>query len=167
MGTHIKNLMIGLLLLTLLGCKERPATLPEPAMTEDEIQIRQLHSDYVDGWMNNNEKQIMDLLEENAQIQPNSLTPIVGKEQINTFWFPKDGSSTRINIFDTEILNLQLLDSLALTTHSSLLDWTYTKDTLQFGRIQKGFNTTVYRKQMDGSWKIWRSMWTDIEIKNK
>ncbi|WP_430966478.1 YybH family protein [Spongiimicrobium sp. 2-473A-2-J] len=156
-----------LLLLTVLSCKERIVQAGEPPMGEDEIQIRQLHTDYVNGWIDNNEGQIMGLLEENARIQPNSLMPIEGKQQINAFWFPKDGSSTKINTFETEILNFQLLDTLAITTHSSLLDWTYKKDTLQFGRVQKGVNTTVYRKQGDGSWKIWRSMWTDIDIKNK
>ncbi|MEK6154082.1 DUF4440 domain-containing protein [Flavobacteriaceae bacterium 3-367] len=167
MGTHKKSLMTGLLLLMLLGCKERTAALPEPSMAEDEKKIRQLHNDYVNGWMNNDEQKVMDLLEENAHIQPNSLTPISGKQQINAFWFPKDSSTTRINAFDTEIISLNLMDTLAIATHSSLLDWTYQKDTITFGRTQRGFNTTLYRKQADGSWKIWRSMWTDYEIKNK
>jgi len=115
-------------------------------ITKDEKAIRKIHQDYVDGWKTGNEKLIMSLFEDNAMIQPNTLNPISGKENISSFWFPKDG---------------------AITTHSGLLDWNYQNGEMNPGRIQKRFNTTIYRKQDDGQWKIWRSMWTDIASQAK
>ena len=109
----------------------------------------------------------MGLLEENARIQPNSLKPVEGKNQIRKFWFPRDSSKTTVNDFQTELISLKILDTLAVSTHTSTLDWTYKKDTLSFGMLQKGINTTIYRKQMDGTWKIWRSMWSDIYSERK
>ncbi|MEZ4687788.1 MAG: DUF4440 domain-containing protein [Bacteroidia bacterium] len=129
--------------------------------------MRQLHSDYVDGWKAMDETRVMALLEDGARIQPNRMTPIEGKENIRDFWFPKDSSETIINRFETEIIHFTQKDSLAITTHTSLLDWDYKKDSLAFGMVQRGINTTVYRRQTDDSWKIWRSMWTDIEVKTK
>ncbi len=156
-----------LIAIMMLGCNPNPAQEPDIQLSQEEANIRQVHHDYVEGWKSMNEEKVMGLLEEQSIIQPNRLTPIEGKENIRAFWFPKDSSTTVIHKFDTEVISLKLMDSLAIGTHSSLLDWTYQKDTINFGMIQKGFNTTIYRKQKDQSWKIWRSMWTDIEAKSK
>ncbi len=136
-------------------------------ISEDERKIRQVHADYVEGWKSMDEQKLMSLLIEDSQIQPNRLTPIVGKENIREFWFPKDSSRTTINEFDTEIISLNILDTIAVTTHRSILDWDYQKDSTYFGMYQEGINTTIYQKQTSDSWKIWRSMWTDLLVKNK
>ncbi|MEX0290037.1 MAG: hypothetical protein AB3N14_13085 [Flavobacteriaceae bacterium] len=146
------------------SCEEKAST-ERPVNAEE--QIRQIHADYVNGWLAMDEEKVMGLLEENARIQPNRLKPIEGKAEIRKFWFPKDSSITKINAYKTEIISLNILDTLAVSTHTSLLDWTYQKDTLSFGMIQNGINTTVYRIQADKSWKIWRSMWTDISAEQK
>ncbi|NER13045.1 hypothetical protein GWK08_06315 [Leptobacterium flavescens] len=159
---YIKHIIAVLFVSLILGCGD---TQKEKFDSTDETAIRQIHEDYVSGWLETDEEKIMGLLEENSRIQPNRLAPIEGKDKIREFWFPKDGSKTTINEYKTEIISLDILDSLAITTHSSLLDWSYQKDSTNFGMRQKGFNTTLYRKQKNGSWKIWRSMWTDIYAK--
>ena len=131
------------------------------------MKIRQIHNQYVNGWLQADEEAVMGLLEENARIQPNRMKPIEGKSEIRMFWFPKDSSKTIINNYKTEIISLSIIDTLAISTHKSFLDWTFVKDTVTFGMLQKGINTTLYRKQSDNSWKIWRSMWTDIYVENK
>ena len=133
----------------------------------DEDQIYQLHQDYVDGWKTMDEEKVMGLLEDESMIQPNRLKPIIGKENIRNFWFPHDSSITTINTFDTKVVSLNIRDSIAIMTHESLLDWDYKKDTMNFGMVQKGINTTIYRRQDDDQWKIWRSMWTDIAADSK
>lgn len=128
----------------------------------DADAVRLIHQSYVEGWLDMNEEQVMSLFEENAMIQPSSLTPLKGKKEIIEFWFPKDSSITKINSFKTDLLDLTVMDSLAIATHKSYLDWSYKKDTTDFSMVQKGISTTVYRKQQNKSWKIWRQMWTDI-----
>lgn len=173
MGHKIKNQMVSkmtsviLLLLILFGCKQSPKNGNDIKLNQDEVKIQRVHANYVDGWKNMNESKVMKLLEEESQIQPNRFNPVIGKENIREFWFPKDNSKTIINEFTTKIISLTLLDTIAVTTHSSILDWDYKKDSTVFGMYQKGFNTTIYRKQTDESWKIWRSMWTDLYVKNK
>lgn len=156
-----------MLAITFLGCKQDIKTDAIDEMSKEEATIRQLHADYVDGWINMDEQKVMGLLEEDAQIQPNRLKPIIGKENIRAFWFPNDSSKTVINEFKTEIISFKLIDTIAIATHSSVLDWDYRKDTTYLGMHQRGFNTTIYKKQANASWKIWRSMWTDIYVKNK
>ena len=167
MFTRHLILALGILLfsssLTFYSCKMGQSV----DLGADEIKISQVHNDYVNGWLKMDEEKIMALLEENARIQPNKLKPIEGKSEIRKFWFPNDSSITTINDYKTEIIALDIRDTLAITTHNSILDWTYQKDSTNFGMIQKGINTTVYRKQKNGSWKIWRSMWTDIYSESK
>ena len=163
----VKIAFVIIISLSLFGCNPGSKTNAADQMTEEEAKVRQLHADYVDGWKNMNEQKVIGLLEDDAQIQPNRLTPITGKENIREFWFPNDSSNTTINEFTTEIISFRLIDSIAIVTHSSVLDWDYKKDTTYLGMHQKGFNTTIYRKQTNESWKIWRSMWTDLYVKNK
>lgn len=152
------------LALVIMGCENKEAKkITDP----DELEIRKIHSDYVNGWLNSDEEGIMKLLVEDSRIQPNTLKPIDGKSEIRKFWFPKDSSKTIINNYKTEIISLDILDTLAISTHESVLDWTYKKDSISFGMFQKGINTTIYRRQIDNSWKIWRSMWTDIYVERK
>lgn len=166
-GTRLKIISLTLLIFWVSGCDRNPKNKFDEQVDENETKIRQVHKDYVDGWVQMDEEKIMGLLEENSRIQPNKLKPIEGKEKIRAFWFPNDSSKTTISQYKTEIISLNIMDSLAVTTHNSLLDWTYQKDSINFGMFQKGINTTVYRKQKDESWKIWRSMWTDIYQKSR
>jgi ketosteroid isomerase-like protein len=156
-----KIFLMTFLMLLIVGCENKEA---DKIINTDELEIRKIHSDYVNGWLKSDEEGIMQLLVEDSRIQPNTLKPIEGKSEIRKFWFPKDNSKTIINNYETEIISLNIMDTLAISTHESLLDWSYKKDTISFGMRQKGINTTIYRRQLDNSWKIWRSMWTDINV---
>jgi len=153
-----------ILLVVVFGCTSKQENVK---LNNDEVQIHNLHQKYVEGWKEMDEEKVMSLLEENSMIQPSRLTPIIGKENIRNFWFPKDSSITTINTFDTEIIDLIFRDTIAIMTHESFLDWDYRKDSTSFGMTQTGINTTIYKRQIDQSWKIWRSMWTDILAKSK
>lgn len=151
------------LLITHWACQSNQKKESSAALDgTEEMAITQIHNDYVEGWKIMDKERIMSLFEDGARIQPNKLMPIEGKENLRAFWFPEDGSITTINDFTTKIIHLAVLDTLAITTHLSMLDWSYTQDTFSLGMIQHGVNTTVYRKQPDTGWKIWRSMWTDF-----
>jgi len=156
--------IISFCLVQFISCEKKKADIGKNA---DEQAIRKIHSEYVNGWLESDEERIMQLLVEDSRIQPNSLKPIEGKSEIRKFWFPKDGSKTIINNYETEIISLNTMDTLAISTHESFLDWTYIKDSTRFGMMQKGINTTIYRRQKDNSWRIWRSMWTDIHVERK
>lgn len=142
-----------------LACTMEPQHPEE--MSADEQAVRDIHQAYVEGWKKMDEVQVLALFEEGARIQPNRMSPIEGKEAIRSFWFPDDGSITRIHRYETDLMFVEVMDSLAVSTQKSLLDWSYEQDTFQMARIQRGLATTLYRKQSDGHWKIWRQMWTD------
>ena len=133
----------------------------------DQNVLNNMHQQYIEGWKTMNKEMVMSLFEEDAIIQPNRLKPIQGKENIKAFWFPNDGSVTTIHNFNTKEIAFQTMDTLAIATYTSNLDWSYKKGETIMARDQKGVNTVIYRKQLDGSWKIWRRMWTDIHSEKK
>jgi ketosteroid isomerase-like protein len=159
-----RMILLPVLLVHLIGCAENQSTEPTDV---DSQAVLQVHNDYVDGWLNMDQEKIMSLIEGDARLQPSGLSPVDGKSQIQDFWFPQDGSVTSVNDFKTNIISLEVLDTLAISTHHSILDWEYQMDTLSFGMIQEGYNTTIYKKQSDDTWKIWRSMWADVDFQAK
>nr|WP_298790480.1 nuclear transport factor 2 family protein [uncultured Allomuricauda sp.] len=159
-----KLFLLSFILLATAACGDKQTKKPTDVA---KLEIRKIHKAYVNGWLASDEEGIMELLVEDSRIQPNTLQPIEGKSEIRKFWFPNDSSKTTINNYVTEIVSLDVMDTLAISTHTSLLDWTYKKDSINFGMVQNGISTTIYRRQSDNSWKIWRSMWTDIYVERK
>ena len=146
----------------LFSCTKSEKEPLESPYTSDQQAILQIHQQYIEGWKKMDKEMVLSIFEEGARIQPNRLQPIEGKENMAEFWFPDDGSKTIINIFETEVVDIKVKDTLAIISYTSLLDWDYEKDTTRFGMVQNGVNTAVLRKQKDQSWKVWRQMWTDI-----
>ena len=134
----------------------------------DVTAIRQLNKAYLQHWLDNNEQGVMNLFEEGARISPSSLCPIDSLDNMRQFWFPKDSSTTIVHRFETDEISLKLIDeNLACTTQKTFLEWSYKKGNFEMGRIQEGIELTVVRRRADGSWKIWRKMWTDVSIKER
>lgn len=163
------RLYILVLVFASLSCTRSSET---PSMTEpdaDTAAVLAVHEEYINAWLagSGSEERVMALFEDNSRIQPSSMTPIEGKENLRAFWFPDDGSKTIINRFDASVLDIKILDSLAVITYNSILDWTYDLNTIHIEQMQIGINTFVCRKQPDESWMIWRAMWTDVYVKAK
>lgn len=137
------------------------------AYADDESELRQINEAYLQYWLANDAPGVMNLFEDGARISPDQMCPIEGYEDILAFWFPEDGSVTTIHRYEAEELGLVILGDLGVTTQRTILEWSYEKGDTQTGRNQEGINTTVFRRQPDGSWKIWRKMWTDVAISER
>ena len=144
-----------------------PYRVASPSPEEDAAAVRRLNDDYIRYWLENNEKGLLALFEPEARISPNSLCPIDSIENMSDFWFPKDGSITTIHRYEAQEIGLKLMGDLAVTTQSTVLEWSYRKGDFSMGRIQDGIHTTVFRRQPDGSWKMWRKMWTDVAVRER
>ena len=153
--------LIVLALCFIFGCSQTGAK-PE---NKDEVAIKKIQQDYVNGWLGNNETAVLSLFEDDALIQPSSLCPMDGLQKIRQFWFPKDGSITTINHFEIKLLYVHVENDTAISSGLSFLDWSYKKDTTAFSMSQKGVETTIYLRRANNKWMIWRQMWTDLYAK--
>ena len=130
----------------------------------DQEAIRQINRAYLENWIKNDENGVLALFTEDARISPSGMSPIDSLPNIKQFWFPNDGSTTTIHLFDADELSLNIQGPLAFATQKTILEFTYEKDAFKMNRLQKGIDSSIYKKQIDGSWKIWRKSWTDFEI---
>ena len=54
-----------------------------------------------------------------------------------------------------------------LLLKKQVLDFSYDKKEFKMKRVQKGIDTSIYKRQKDGRWKIWRKAWIDYEVLKK
>jgi uncharacterized protein (TIGR02246 family) len=134
---------------------------------EDENAIRSINAAYVKAWLNNDEEKVMSLFEENGSITPSGVGHFKGHEKIRSFWFPKDSSTTVIDKFENKIIKLQFEKDVIVAFTNSLLSWHYEKGDVKMAKDQEGYAMTFYRRQKDGSWKIWKQVWSDVWAKDK
>ncbi|WP_420315730.1 YybH family protein [Ekhidna sp.] len=149
-----------ILIVLISSCSE-----PSPqGFTEDDQQIvNQMRIDYVDGWLSNDEKKVLDLFHREATIIPSGLSPIQGIQDIKNYWFPNDSSTTTIHSYDVELLNLKGTDSMAYSLEKGILNFTYTKADFTMTKSSTSHASTIYQKGDDGSWKIISRMWTQVK----
>jgi ketosteroid isomerase-like protein len=135
--------------------------------TEAEKKILAIQKTYVDGWLAYDSTQIMSVFEEEAIVHPPAQGPVIGRRKLTRFWFPQDSSKITIQDFTFTPVHLDMRDTIAVLTYDAFLDYVYAKDSTSISQSEKSIGTTIFRKQLDDSWKIWRQNWTNIEIKRK
>lgn len=140
---------------------------PLLGLADDASELRRINEAYLEAWLSDDASGVLALFEAEARISPSSLCPIEGLEEMGAFWFPDDGSVTTIHRFEAEDLSASVLGDLAVTTQKTVLEWSYEKGDTRMGRVQEGIDTTVFRRQPDGGWKIWRKMWTDVAVRER
>jgi uncharacterized protein (TIGR02246 family) len=143
-----------------------PANAQE-AQSKDRRSIRAMNQSYAKAWLENDENGVLSLFENDAIIAPSGMSPIRGIKAIEQFWFPKDTSTTIIHKFNNEMLNIIIEDTLAQSSQKTFLSWSYEKGATKIAKDQRGFAMTIYRRQADGTWKIWRHLWTDVHSENR
>lgn len=141
--------------------------LPGTLLADDAAELRRINQAYLDGWLQGDAEGVLALFETGARIAPSGMCPVEGQQDMRAFWFPDDGSVTTVHRYEAQELGLTLLDDLGVTTQTTLLEWSYQKGDARMGRVQEGVATTVFRRQADGSWRIWRKMWTDTMIRDR
>lgn len=133
----------------------------------DELAIRQIITKYTQAWLKNDSAGVLAHFEEEARLAPSGLSPVKGMAEIRKFWFPNDGSTTIIHGFDNDIVEISGEDDMAFCTQKTWLDWSYVKGDSKMGKEQRGYETSVFRRQKTGEWKIWRQAWTDVWSRQK
>lgn len=136
-------------------------------LPRDEQAVRAINQNFVAAWLANDAEKILNLFEDNASITPGGAGFYKGKDKIKSFWFPQDGSVTTIDKFSNDIVFLKHSGDVMVATTNSKLSWTYQKGDTSFGKDQEGYALTFYRRQTDGSWKIWKQIWSDIWSKDR
>jgi uncharacterized protein (TIGR02246 family) len=145
-------------LLLLASCLPAPSG-PAGISAQDSIAIRATQDAYVKAWLADDTAGVLATLTTQAVLLPPRTLPVTGHEAIRSFWWPRDGSRTRITSFDWDIQELRGQQALAFTRGISAVAWTYDKDTLHQASASRSVNLSVLARQADGRWLISHQMW--------
>ena len=157
-GHQTCSLVAGLLVAA--ACGSSPEVSAGAALTAaDSTAIRQLHDRYVAAWLADDTSGVLALFEPDAVILPPGHQPVSGRDSIRGYWWPTDGSVTRISSFTWMLQELQGTPELAFTRGESALGWSYTKAGATSRSTSRSVSLTVLRRVAPGEWRIARQMW--------
>jgi ketosteroid isomerase-like protein len=145
----------------LVGAPSAPAA---SALTErDRSTIRSLDSSFVRAWLQDDTSAVLALFASDAVLLPPGAAPVVGLPAIRTWWWPTDGSHTRIRSFDRTVVEIGGTRDLAFLRSTSGLRWDLTKDGKTDSQTSHSTDLVLVAPDANGRWHIVRQMWNPLK----
>ena len=132
---------------------------PRPLGSADEGAIRQVDSLYVAAWLRDDTAAVLRTLAPDAVLMPAGQRPLATPNDIRAFWWPSDGSRTKILTFHRVIDEMAGDADLAWVRGTDTLTFTYDKGHAHSQLASRSMTLAVWLRQPDGSWRISRMMW--------
>lgn len=145
--------VVMIIILGTAGCTGRQLT------EADRTAIRALDSLYVNAWLRDDTTAVLATLAPDAVLMPAGQRPLGGLDAIRNFWWPTDGSSTRVTAYTTTIDEIGGTRDLAYVRGTGQISFTYTKDTVSSDITSRSMTLTVVEPGPDGRWRIVQRMW--------
>jgi ketosteroid isomerase-like protein len=144
-------------LAALMACDGR--TIPSDLTAADSAAIAQVQSAYVRAWLADDTAGVLATLDRNAILLPPGHQPVQGHAAIRAYWWPDDGSHTKITRFTWDVAEVLGSGTLAVARGLSTVSWTYTKDTVHSEQTVRNLSLSVLARGPAGEWLIERQMW--------
>ena len=125
----------------------------------DQQAIRALDSVFVAAWLRDDTTAVMNTLTPDAVLMPAGQGLLATPDAIRAFWWPSDGSQTRILTFQRTIDELNGEGDMAWMRRSDSLTFTYAKGGTTSSLVSRSMSLAVLRRQTDGAWRFSRVMW--------
>ena len=125
----------------------------------DRAEIRTVDSMFVHAWLRDDTASVLALFADDAVLVPPGAAPVVGRAAIRAWWWPQDGSRTRIVAFDRDIVEVNGSHELAFMRGTANLRWTYRKNGRTTRQSSKSNDLVMLARTSDGTWKIVRQIW--------
>ena len=149
----------GLVLLAVLGCGAA-GPLPPRGLTErDRAAIRALDTAFVQAWLRDDTTAVLRLFHPDAVLLPPGAEPVQGVAAIRAYWWPTDGSHTRITKFTREIAELDGTPELAWFRGTATLGWVYQRAGKESAQTSRSADLVLLKPDAAGEWRIFRQMW--------
>ena len=141
----------------LSACSAAPAsTLP----SSDSVAVSATQAAFVAAWLRDDTTGVLALLDSGVVLRPPGGRPVSGHAAVRAYWWPNDGSRTRITGFDWTTNEVAGSGALASMRGISALAWTSDKDTVHQRMTAKSHGLILMRRDTRGRWLIARQMWS-------
>ncbi len=137
------------------GCS---ASVSVRSTEQDAEAVRAVADAYVDGWLQDDADAVMATLSPDAVLLPQGSAPIQGEEAIRNFWWPAEGTVTRVTRYESSIDDLQISGTLAYVRGFAELTFTWEQDGETAEQTSKSAYLMTLRRD-GGDWRITNRMW--------
>ena len=86
-----------------------------------------IDSTFVDAWLKDDTTKVLSVFASDAVLMPPGVQPVVGLAAIRAYWWPSDGSHTRITSFTRAIAEVGGGGGVAFVRGTAAVGWTYAK----------------------------------------
>jgi uncharacterized protein (TIGR02246 family) len=148
-------------LVVLPACRATPADPggPRELSDRDRAAIRALDTAFVQAWLRDDTAGVLALFHPDAVIVPPGGRPVHGLRGIRAYWWPEDGSHTRITGFTRELAEVEGTPALAWFRGVAALDWVYAKDGKEAAQSSRSNELVLVAPDPAGHWRITRQIW--------
>ena len=156
------GLPVLLFLCILPGCAAKTDGGSGPLTADDRVAIRSLDSTFVQAWLSDDTTAVLSVFRPDAVLLPPGASPVVGLAGIRAFWWPTDGSHTRITSFEHQILEIEGTKGLAFLRGTAALGWTYAKGGPPTSQTSRSADLILVAPDSVGHWRVIRQMWSAL-----
>ena len=146
----------------LIAACSRAESGPAPLSDRDRAAIRANDSAYVAAWMRDDTTGVLATLTGDPILVPGGFEPLRGLSAVKGFWWPSDGSHTKVTRFERTVEEIDGAGDVAFVRGADSLRFTYTKGTNAQSSATRSVTLAVVRRQADGTWKIARMLWATV-----
>ena len=154
-----------MLFLVIVVCRSTLLHSQQPSRSqrgEARSEIHALDSAFVEAWIRDDTASVLALFAKDAVLMPPNAVPIVGRAAIKAWWWPTDGSHTRIVSFERHLDEIGAKGDFAFLRATSSLKWRYSKDGNTSTQTSRSTDLVVLSRDESGGWKIIRQMWNTL-----
>jgi uncharacterized protein (TIGR02246 family) len=142
-------------------CPETPAARPLSA--RDRAAIQALDTAFVQAWLRDDTAGVLALFHPDAVLLPPGGGAVEGLQAIRAYWWPDDGSHTRITAFNRELAEVEGTPALAWFRGVATLGWVYVKDGKEATQTSRSTDLVLVAPDSAGRWRITRQMWAPVQ----
>jgi uncharacterized protein (TIGR02246 family) len=150
---------VALFLLSACRATSAGPARPPGLSVRDRAAIRALDTAFVQAWLRDDTSGVLALFHPDAVLIPPGGRPVAGLPAIRAYWWPDDGSHTRITTFTRELAEVEGTPALAWFRGVAALGWVYRKDGKEATQTSQSNDLVLVTPDRAGRWRITRQMW--------
>lgn len=132
-----------------------------PISDADRAAILAVDSAFVDAWLADDTTKVLGLFSSDAVLMPPGMSPLRGLDAIRAYWWPSDGSRTRITSFKRVVEEVGGGGGFAFVRGAGTVGWTYTKrGGSPVTQTSRSSDFMLYARDATGKWRITRQIWS-------
>src|SRR5262249_49673958 len=135
------------------------AVTPPAFSSKDSAAVLATDSAYVHAWLRDDTTAILNTLAPEAVLMPAGVHPLGSDDAIQAFWWPSNGTRTRVIAFTRTIDEIYGVANLAYVRGTDSVAFTVEPDAAHRVQSIHSMTLTIYRRQSNGSWLMSRMMW--------